>query len=108
MRSTSTHSRARSRALKCGDGGETAPEMRRRLFGLKRAARLGLAGAVAVLWAFAAPARRPKLRGPGALTARHGGLSAAASYRRSRPSDAAMVPEAVGRLCLRQEHGLKR
>ncbi len=27
---TSSHSRARSRALKCGDGGETALEMRRR------------------------------------------------------------------------------
>ena len=69
---TSSHSRARSRALKCGDGGETAPEIRRRALRAGSGRKVGSAGAVA---------------GAGVRSARRGGPSRGVPMRRRARMD---------------------
>jgi hypothetical protein len=97
-RSTSSHSRARSRALKCGDGGETVPGS---------SGQKGASPSWLVRWpwrAFAAPSWRPKPRGPDAPVAHQAGafggsaVPAEPTVRRCRGplSGGGACPENVG------------
>ena len=101
---TSSHPRARSRALKCGDG------WRRR----RRCAAKNLrdrSGDTRADWGGGRAAgsqvraRRPKPQGPDAPAAHHPRTIGGSVVPRNRPPDAAVVPTAVGRRCTRTKKG---
>ena len=101
---TSSHPRARSRALKCGDGRRAAAEMRcQNLRDRSGDTRAGRGGGRAV--GSQVRARRPKPQGPDAPAAHHPRTIGGSVVPRNRPPDAAVVPTAVGRHCTRTKKG---
>ena len=101
---TPSHPRARSRALKCGDGWRAAAEMRcQNLRDRSGDTRADWGGGRAA--GSQVRARRPKPQGPDAPAAHHPRTIGGSVVPRDRPPDAAVVPTAVGRRCTRTKKG---